>query len=97
MNYRIYLKMVALAGVLSCSAISVVAAPLQILEFKKGQLSSTEQSQLCKQIKDLCQQGAQWRTLKTPDQNLWILSSRNDIAQFKATSTGFKLVKKWNI
>ena len=89
--------MVALAAVLSCSTITVFAAPLQILEFKKGQLSSTEQSQLCEQIKDLCQQGAQWRSLKTPDQNLWILSSRNDIAQFKATSTGFKLVKKWNI
>jgi len=97
LNYKINLKMVALAAVLSCSAISVFAAPLQILEFKKGQLSSTEQSQLCEQIKDLCQQGAQWRSLKTPDQNLWILSSRNDIAQFKPTSTGFKLVSKWNI
>jgi len=97
LNYKINLKMVALAAVLSCSTISVFAAPLQILEFKKGQLSSTEQSQLCEQIKDLCQQGAPWRSLKTPDQNLWILSSRNDIAQFKATSTGFKLVSKWNI
>ncbi|MCY6413684.1 hypothetical protein QTA56_16350 [Acinetobacter sp. VNH17] len=88
---------IMLAGILGCLATSAFAAPLQILEFKKAQFSQTEQDQLCKQAKDLCQQDVQWRSLKTPDQNLWILSSRNDIAQFKPTALGFKLVRKWNI
>lgn len=88
---------VMLAGIFGWLATSAVAAPLQILEFKKAQLSQIEQDQLCKQVKDLCQKGLQWRSLKTPDQNLWILSNRNDIAQFKPTAMGFKLVRKWNI
>ena len=88
---------VMLAGIFGWLATSAVAAPLQIQEFKKAQLSQIEQDQLCKQVKDLCQKGLQWRSLKTPDQNLWILSNRNDIAQFKPTAMGFKLVRKWNI
>lgn len=94
---KIEIAFLVVAGMFACFANPTFAATLDILEFKKDQLSQTEQKQLCEQIRDLCLQGVQWRSLKTPDQNLWILSSRNDIAQFKPTSTGFKLVRKWNI
>ncbi|MCU4396429.1 hypothetical protein [Acinetobacter junii] len=72
------------------------AAPLQILELKKGQLSQVEQTQICEQLKDLCQQQAQWRSLKTVDQNLWLLSG-SDIAQFRLSTTGLKLTHQWRI
>ncbi|ENX39447.1 hypothetical protein [Acinetobacter sp. NIPH 2100] len=94
---KIALATMILVGTSACFSTSVFAAPLQILEFKKGQLSSTEQKQLCEQVKALCQQGVQSRSLKTSDQNLWILSSRNDIARFKSTSAGLKLIGKWSI
>jgi len=84
-------------AVLSYMSVSTFAAPLKILEFKKAQLSLSEQKQLCEQVKELCQQGVQSRSLKTSDQNLWILSSRNDIARFKSTSAGLKLIGKWSI
>lgn len=86
-----------LAGIFVCFASSAFAAPLEILDFKKGQLSPIVQTQLCKQVKDWCQQQTQWRSLKTADQNLWILSSRNNIAQFKPSPMGFKLIRKWSI
>lgn len=94
---KIEIAFLVVAGIFTCFANPTFAATLDILEFKKDQLPRTEQKQLCEQIRDLCLQGVQWRSLKTPDQNLWILSSRNDIAQFKPTSTGFELVRKWNI
>ena len=97
LNHKIHLRGLILTVSFSCFSSSIFAAPLQILEFKKAQLSQIEQDQLCKQVKDFCQKGLQWRSLKTPDQNLWILSNRNDIAQFKPTAMGFKLVRKWNI
>ena len=50
---------VMLAGIFGWLATSSFAAPLQILEFKKAQLNQTEQDQLCKQVKDLCQKGVQ--------------------------------------
>ena len=50
---------IMLAGIFGWVATSAVAAPLQILEFKKAQLNQTEQDQLCKQVKDLCQKGVQ--------------------------------------
>ena len=97
LNHKIHLRGLILTVSFSCFSSSIFAAPLQILEFKKGKLSQVEKTQICEQLKDLCPQQAQWRSLKTPDQNLWILSNRNDIAQFKPTAMGFKLVRKWNI
>ncbi|MBJ8418937.1 hypothetical protein [Acinetobacter courvalinii] len=85
-----------LLGTALCFSSTIFAAPLQILEFKKGQLSSTEQTQLCEQVTDLCQQRTQWQSLKTPDQTLWLLSEGN-IAQFATSTTDFKLLKQWRI
>lgn len=85
-----------LLGTSICFSATIFAAPLQILEFKKGQLSSTEQTQLCEQVKDLCQKKPQLLSLKTPDQGLWLLSEGN-IARFDISSTGFKLLKQWHI
>lgn len=85
-----------LIGLSTSFATPVFAAPLQILEFKKGQLSQTEQTQLCEQVKDLCQQRAQWRSLKAADQSLWLLSDGN-VAQFGISTTGFKLLQQWHI
>ena len=72
------------------------AAPLQILAFEKAQLSQSEQNQLCAQAKALCEQRGQWRSLKTADQSLWLLSG-GDIAQFHATAAGFKLSQQWHL
>jgi hypothetical protein len=85
-----------LIGLSASFATPVFAAPLQILEFKKGQLSQTEQTQLCEQVKDLCQQRAQLRSLKTTDQSLWLLSDGN-VAQFGISTTRFKLLQQWHI
>jgi len=60
-----------LMGASAYFSASVFAAPLQILDFKKGQLSATEQTQLCEQVKELCQQRTQLQSLKTPDKTLW--------------------------
>lgn len=79
---KMVLGTMILLGTSTCFSASVLAAPLQILEFKKGQLRATEQTQLCEQVKELCQQRAQWLSLKTPDQGLWLLSEGN-IAQFR--------------
>lgn len=94
---KIEIAFFVVAGIFTCFANPAFAAPLDILEFKKTQLSQNEQDQVCIQVKNFCEHPDQWRVLKTADQKLWILSSRNDIAQFKPTSTGFKLVRKWNI
>lgn len=72
------------------------AAPLQILTFQKAQLSPSEQNQLCAQAKALCEQRGQWRSLKTADQSLWLLSGR-DIARFNASAAGFKLSQQWHL
>ncbi|EKU52077.1 hypothetical protein ACINWC323_3050 [Acinetobacter sp. WC-323] len=85
-----------LLGTSTCFSTTILAAPLQILEFKKGQLSSTEQTQLCEQVKNLCQNKPQLLSLKTPDQGLWLLSEGN-IARFGISTTGFKLLKQWHI
>ncbi|MCU4580161.1 hypothetical protein KTJ32_04000 [Acinetobacter gyllenbergii] len=85
-----------LMGASAYFSASVFAAPLQILDFKKGQLSATEQTQLCEQVKELCQQRTQLQSLKTPDKTLWLLSEGN-IAQFSHSNSGFKLLKQWQI
>lgn len=96
LNNKIHLSRLILTVSFSCFSSSIFAAPLQILEFKKGQLSQVEQTQICEQLKDLCQQQAQLRSLKTVDQNLWLLSG-SDIAQFRLSTTGLKLTHQWRI
>jgi len=93
---NIALATMILVGTSACFGTSVFAAPLEIVGFKKGQLSQNERTRLCEQVKDLCQQQAQWLSLKTPDQALWLLSEGN-IAQFATSTTGFKLLKQWRI
>lgn len=75
---------------------TTLAAPLDILAFKKAQFSQHEQNQLCAQVKELCQHRDQWHSLKTADQHLWLLSD-GDIVQFSASTTGLKLSKQWHI
>lgn len=87
---------ITVVGILGCLTTSAFATPLQILEFKKTQLSQTEQRQICEQAKDFCQDQAPWRSLKTPDQNLWLLSG-GAIAQFHPAPTGLKLARQWQI
>lgn len=96
LNNKIHLSGLILTVSFSCLSSSIFAAPLQILEFKKGQLRQVEQTQICEQLKDLCQQQAQWRSLKTVDQNLWLLSG-GDIAQFHVSQTGLKLTHQWHM
>lgn len=96
LNNKIHLSGLILTVSFSCFSSSVFAAPLQILEFKKGQLSQVEQTQICEQLKGVCLQQAQWRSLKTVDQNLWLLSGC-DIAQFRLSTTGLKLTHQWRI
>ena len=96
LNNKIHLSGLILTVSFSCLSSSIFAAQLQILEFKKGKLSQVEQMQICEQLKDLCQQQAQWRSLKTVDQNLWLLSG-SDIAQFRLSTTGLKLTHQWRI
>ena len=96
LNHKIHLRGLILTVSFSCFSSSIFAAPLQILEFKKGQLSEIEQTQICEQLKDLCQQQSQWRSLKTADQNLWLLSG-SDIAQFHLSTTGLKLSHQWHM
>ncbi len=72
------------------------AAPLQISTFQKAQLSPSEQKQLCAQAKALCEQRGQWRSLKTVDQSLWLLSG-GDIVRFDASTAGFKLSQQWHL
>ena len=97
MNTKINFIRVMFATISLSLSTSIFAAPLKILEFKKGQLTQVEQTQLCEQVKELCLQSVQLRSLKTVDQNLWILSSRNNITQFKPSSNGFKLVREWSV
>lgn len=96
LNNKIHLSGLILTVSFSCLSSSIFAAPLQIFEFKKGQLSQVEQTQICEQLKGVCPQKAQWRILKTEDQNLWLLSG-SDIAQFRLSTTGLKLTHQWRI
>ena len=96
LNHKIHLRGLILTVSFSCFSSSIFAAPLQILEFKKGQLSQVEQTQICEQLKGICPQQAQWRSLKTADQNLWLLSG-SDIAQFHLSTTGLKLSHQWHM
>ncbi|ENW82850.1 hypothetical protein F909_01126 [Acinetobacter sp. ANC 3929] len=93
---KMTLRAMILVGISTSFSPSTFAAPLQILEFKKGQLSQSEQKQLCEQVKDFCTQQAKWQSLKTPDQALWLLSKGN-IVQFNYSNSGFKLLKQWHI
>lgn len=96
LNNKIHLSGLILTVSFSCLSSSIFAAQLQILEFKKGKLSQVEQTQICEQLKGVCTQQAQWRSLKTVDQNLWLLLG-NDIAQFRLSTTGLKLTNQWRI
>lgn len=96
LNNKIHLSGLLLTVSFSCISSSIFAAPLEILEFKKGQLSQVEQTQICEQLKGVCPQKAQWRSLKTADQNLWLLSG-SDIAQFRLTTTGLTLTHQWRM
>lgn len=96
LNNKIHLSGLILTVSFSCLSSSIFAAPLKISEFKKGQLSQVEQTQICEQLKGVCLQQAQWRSLKTGDQNLWLLSG-SDIAQFRLSTTGLKLTHQWRI
>nr|WP_171478555.1 hypothetical protein [Acinetobacter ihumii] len=78
----------------SAISLRIFAAPFSILDFKKDQLSKTEQTQICKQFKPLCEQPAQWQSTKTPDQKLWIFN-KNHIAAFRPSQTGLKLDDQW--
>ncbi|WP_336166516.1 hypothetical protein [Acinetobacter sp. 161(2023)] len=84
------------AGMFACFAQPAFAAPLDILEFKKTQLSQNEQEQLCIQVKNLCEHPDQWRFLKTVDQQLWLLSG-SDIIRFSNSPMGLKLSKQWHV
>lgn len=95
-KHKIGLGVIILMGASACLSASVFAALLQILDFKKGQLTQAEQKQLCLQVKALCENQAKWQSLKTPDQTLWVLSEGN-IAQFAPSATGFKLLTHWQI
>lgn len=96
LNNKIHLSGLILTVSFSCLSSSIFAAQLQILEFKKVKLSQVEQTQICEQLKGVCTQQAQWRILKTEDQNLWLLSG-SDIAQFRLSTTGLKLTHQWRI
>ncbi|MHA3982931.1 hypothetical protein [Acinetobacter venetianus] len=95
-NNKVYSSALILTILLSCFSTSIIAAPLQILEFKKAQLSHVEQKQICEQLSDVCQQQTPLRSLKTADQKLWLLSD-NQIAQFYPSATGLKLKNKWHV
>lgn len=85
-----------LAIFLTAIMTSVSAAPLTILEFKKNQLNTIEQTQICTQLKPLCDQSEQLRSLKTPDHKLWLL--KNDrIAVFQTSPSGLKLDGQWQL
>lgn len=96
LNHKICLSGFILTATFGCFSSFAFAAPLQIFEFKKGQLSKVEQTQICEQLKGVCPQQAQWHSLKTADQNLWLLSG-SDIAQFRLSTTGLKLTHQWRI
>lgn len=83
-----------LLGVLTCISTSTIAAPLDILTFKKSQLNQKEQNQICMQIKNFCQHDHELRSLKASDQTLWVLS-QHDIAQFNVSASELKLLKQW--
>ncbi|WP_262436971.1 hypothetical protein [Acinetobacter ursingii] len=76
--------------------ITASAAPFNILEFKKNQLNTIEQTQICTQLKPLCDQTEQLRSLKTPDHKVWLL--KNDrIAVFHPSQSGLKLDRQWQL
>ena len=85
-----------LAILLSAITTSASAAPLAILEFKKNQINSTEKTQICTQLKSLCEQPEPLRSLKTPDQKLWLLK-KNYIAVFYLSSEGLTLDDQWQL
>jgi len=93
---KVQITLLVVAGMFACFANSAFAAPLNILNFKKTQLSQSEQEQLCIQVKDICDHSDQWRVLKTADQKLWLLSG-GDVIQFNNSETGLKLSKQWHI
>lgn len=88
-------KMILTLSLMSI-CVSVFAAPLQVLKFKKSQLSQVEKKQICEQLQALCSKQAEWQSVITAQQDLWIISGE-DIAQFQPSTTGFKLFKQWHI
>ncbi len=84
------------AILLMAITITASAAPFNILEFKKNQLNTIEQTQICTQLKLLCDQTEQLRSLKAPDHKLWLL--KNDrIAVFQTSPSGLKLDGQWQL
>ncbi|MCU4414197.1 hypothetical protein KTH71_09120 [Acinetobacter sp. WU_MDCI_Axc73] len=84
------------AILLMAITITASAAPLNILEFKKNQLNTVEQTQICTQLKPLCEQPEKWRSLKTPDQTLWLLAN-NNVARFSSSANGLQLDQQWQL
>ena len=63
------------AILLMAITITASAAPLNILEFKKNQLTTVEQTQICTLLKSFCDQTERLRSLKAPDHKLWLLKN----------------------
>lgn len=93
---KIEIAFLVVAGMFAGFANPAFAATLDILEFKKTQLSQNEQDQVCIQVKNICEHPDQWRVLKTADQKLWLLSG-GDIIQFNHSAAGLKLLRQWHV
>jgi len=93
---KIEIAFLVVAAMFACFANLAFAAPLDILEFKKTQLSQNEQDQVCIQVKNICEHRDQWRVLKTADQKLWLLSG-GDIIQFNHSAAGLKVLRQWHV
>lgn len=93
---KIEIAFLVVAGMFACFANPAFAATLDILEFKKTQLSQNEQDQVCIQVKIFCEHPDQWRVLKTADQKLWLLSG-GDIIQFNHSAAGLKVLTQWHV
>lgn len=92
---KIEIAFFVVAAMFVCFANPAFAAPLDILEFKKTQLSQNEQDQVCIQVKNFCEHPDQWWVLKTADQKLWLLSG-GDIIQFNHSAAGLKVLRQWH-
>lgn len=75
-------------------ASSAIAAPLDILVFKKAQFTQQQQQQICVEAKTLCSSIPEWRSVIGHDQTLWILS-QDRIAQFTRSASSIQVLGQW--
>lgn len=94
MNNKKLMKMCFAFSIGLCLSGVVSAKPLEILSFKKDQLTSLENQQICQQLQPQCSSSKAFSSVKMNPSSIWVLAN-DQIVQFQKSQNAFKKQNTW--